>query len=44
MTQRSQPDIDEMFCSSCSSIVKVRAELWVKCGVRVSGSGAVVRR
>lgn len=42
MMQGSQPGIDEMFCTSCGSIVKVRAELCMKCGVRVSGSGAVV--
>ena len=42
MTQRSQPGIDEMYCTSCGSIVKIRAELCMKCGVRVAGSGAVV--
>ena len=29
--------VDEMYCSSCGSIIKRRAEICVKCGVRVSG-------
>ena len=28
--------VDEMYCSSCGSIIKQRAEICVKCGVRVS--------
>ena len=28
--------VDEMYCSSCGSIIKQRAKICVKCGVRVS--------
>jgi hypothetical protein len=42
MTQGNQPGIDEMYCTSCGSIVKIRAELCMKCGVRVSGPGMAV--
>ena len=34
--QNSRPASDEMYCPSCGSIVKIRAELCMKCGVRVS--------
>lgn len=36
MTQAAQPGSDEMFCWSCGSIVKTRAEICVHCGVRVN--------
>lgn len=45
-TQGSQPSdarpeqpklgADEMFCSSCGGVIKKRAEICVKCGVRVT--------
>ncbi len=31
-----KPDWDEMYCSSCGSIIKKRAEICVKCGVRIA--------
>ena len=34
----AKPGLDEMYCSSCGSIIKQRAEICVKCGVRVSGA------
>lgn len=34
-----KPGLDEMYCYSCGSIIKRRAEICVKCGVRVAGSG-----
>ncbi len=36
VTQVIKPDWDEMYCSSCGSIIKKRAEICVKCGVRVA--------
>ena len=33
----NRPAFDEMYCASCGSIVKIRAELCMRCGVRVSG-------
>lgn len=44
--EATKPGADEMYCSSCGSIIKKRAEICVKCGVRVtggvaSGAGAV---
>ena len=35
--EATKPGADEMYCSSCGSIIKRRAEICVKCGVRVSG-------
>ena len=32
-----KPGADEMYCSSCGSIIKKRAEICVHCGVRVAG-------
>ena len=37
--QNSRPAFDEMYCTSCGSIVKIRAELCMSCGVRVSSPG-----
>ena len=34
--QGNRPGPDEMYCTSCGSIVKRRAELCMKCGVRVN--------
>ena len=34
--QRNRPGPDEMYCTSCGSIVKRRAELCMSCGVRVN--------
>ena len=34
--EATKPGVDEMYCSSCGSIIKQRAEICVKCGVRVS--------
>ena len=35
--EATKPGADEMYCSSCGSIIKRRAEICVKCGVRVAG-------
>ena len=32
-----RPGNDEMYCSSCSSVIKKLAEICVHCGVRVGG-------
>jgi len=32
----SKPAADEMYCAGCGSIIKRRAEICVKCGVRVA--------
>lgn len=34
--QGNRPGLDEMYCTSCGSIVKRRAELCMSCGVRVN--------
>jgi len=39
--QGNRPGPDEMYCTSCGSIVKRRAELCMNCGVRVSFPQAV---
>lgn len=36
------PGPDEMYCSSCGAVIKRRAEICVKCGVRVSVPPAAV--
>ncbi len=36
MEQRQVLGADEMYCSSCGSIIKKQAEICVKCGVRVA--------
>ena len=35
MTETARPAHDEMFCSSCGSIMKRAAEICMQCGVRV---------
>ena len=39
--QGNRPGPDEMYCTSCGSIVKRRAELCMSCGVRVNFPPAV---
>ena len=34
--EAQKPQWDEMYCSSCGSIIKKRAEICIKCGVRVA--------
>ena len=38
--EQTRPGHDEMYCSSCGSVIKKLAELCVHCGVRVSGQAA----
>ena len=37
-----KPNADEMYCSSCGSIIKRRAEICVNCGVRASTQQSAV--
>lgn len=36
MAQAAKPGSDEMFCWSCGSLIKSRAEICIHCGVRVN--------
>lgn len=36
LMETPKPDVDEMYCSSCGSIIKRQAEFCMNCGVRVS--------
>ena len=38
--EQTRPGHDEMYCSSCGSIIKKLAELCVHCGVRVGGQAS----
>ena len=40
VTETNKPGWDEMYCSSCGAIIKRRAEICVKCGVKVGGPSA----
>ena len=40
MVEERIKNIDEVFCSSCGSAIKMAAEICVKCGVRQRGFGA----
>ena len=41
MTEAGVKGADEKFCTDCGSVIKLRAELCPKCGVRQSGAHSI---